>query len=403
MEVMPETMLGVMLGLLVVGTVGLAFLVYFVAQYKKFFTAPREGTAEFVMEGNRVRRMIFVWKGHHQFGLDDANAESKKAESANVTVLPNPIIEQYRIVPGEPTYGIRYYLNPLNCMQRWGIYWVGLWPFIKNYLYDFIWTEERVTDDGKIVPHTRRAIKKGGTEEGQTPFVKVNDTNYFFVANDVKTTDGVPLKFILLVTVRVENPYKALFSGADWLERAGGAINNMTMRCVGVRSYEQVTANEPATLEVVDKDGVKDSLTKTLEEFLVMLGDGSPDDVQGKDVDLLTAYGVRIIAAKIHSFDFADAAAAEEYRKATTQMYVAKQKGLGEQAEATGKAEAIKTLANAEEYRINKIYQPVAGNDKDARMKIRQLEALEKSGDKGGNTIVIPDEVLGLARKFTQK
>lgn len=394
--------MGIMLGLLVVGIVGFAFLVYFAAQDKKFFTAPREGTAEFVMEGNRVRRMIAVWKGHHQLGLDEAI--TKFANVVDPALRPNPIIEQYQIVPGEPTHGFLYCLNPLNWMQSLGIYWVGIWPFIKNYLYDFIWTEEKVTEDGKIVPHTRRAIKKGGTEDGQTPFVKINDTNYFFVANDVKTIDGVPLKFILLVTVRVENPYKALFSGADWLERTGGAINNMTMRCVGVRNYEQVTKNERATLEVIDKNDVKgESLTKTLEEFLVMLGDGSPDDVQGKDVDLLTAYGVRIIAAKIHSFDFSDEDAAKQYRTATTQKYVAEQEGLGEQAKATGQAAAIHTLADAEAYRVNTSYTPIAGDSKEARMKIRQLEALEKSGDKGGNTIVIPDDVLGLARRFTQK
>ena len=391
--------MGIMLGLLVVGVVSFAFLVYFAAQDKKFFTAPREGTAEFVMEGNRVRRMIAVWKGHHQLGLDDAKSAAVKDSTLN------SIIEQYRIAPGEPTHGLLYYLNPLNWMQSLGIYWIGLWPFIKIYLYDFIWTEEKVTEDGKIVPHTRRAIKKGGTEEGgQTPFVKINDTNYFFVANDVKTIDGVPLKFILLVTVRIENPYKALFSGADWLERTGGAINNMTMRCVGVRNYEQVTKNERATLEVIDKNDVKgEPLTKTLEEFLVMLGDGSPDDVQGKDVDLLTAYGVHIIAAKIHSFDFSDEDAAKQYRTATTQKYVAEQEGLGEQAKATGQAAAVHILADAEAYRVNTSYTPIAGDSKEARMKIRQLEALEKSGDKGGNTIVIPDEVLGLARKFTQK
>lgn len=396
--------MGIMLGLLVVGIVGFAFLVYLAAQDKKFFTAPREGTAEFVMEGNRVRRMIAVWKGHHQLGLDEATTRSRNV--VDPALRPNPIIEQYQIVPGEPTHGLLYYLNPLNWMESsLGIYWVGLWPFIKTYLYDFIWTEEKVTDDGKIVPHTRRAIKKGGTEDGgQTPFVKINDTNYFFIANDVKTIDGVPLKFVLLVTVRVENPYKALFSGADWLERTGGAINNMTMRCVGVRTYKEVTENKPAKLEIFDENGIKTGLlTKTLEEFLVILGDGSPDDVQGKDVDLLIAYGVRIMAAKIHSFDFADDDAAKQYRTATTQKYVAEQEGLGEQAKATGQAAAIHTLADAEAYRVNTSYAPIAGDDKDARMKIRQLEALEKSGDKGGNTIVIPDDVLGLARRFTQK
>ena len=127
--------MGIMLGLLVVGVVSFAFLVYFAAQDKKFFTAPREGTAEFVMEGNRVRRMIAVWKGHHQLGLDDAKSAAVKDSTLN------SIIEQYRIAPGEPTHGLLYYLNPLNWMQSLGIYWIGLWPFIKIYFYDFIWTE----------------------------------------------------------------------------------------------------------------------------------------------------------------------------------------------------------------------------------------------------------------------
>ncbi|MCX6787466.1 MAG: hypothetical protein NTY93_03030 [Candidatus Kaiserbacteria bacterium] len=361
---MSETLLGVELGLLVAGLVGLFLLVYYAAQNKIFFTAPKEGTAEFVVVGNAVKRMIMVWKGH----------------SAN---------EQFAVELNKSQIN-KWYLhfrNPINWMKPLGIYWIGLWPFYQIYRYDFVWTEERKDDEGAIIPFTRRAIKKGG--EGQTPYIR----------NDIKTKSGIALKFILLVTIRIENPYKALFSGEDWLERTGGAINNMTMRYAGSLEYEGITASLPATLTIF-RESVEVKETNTLEGFLKMLGDGQADDAIG--TDLLLNYGIRIVAAKIHSLGFANAEAAKQLSDATTQRYVAEQKGLGEQAEATGKAMATRTLADAEEYRINKIYLPIAGEDKDARMNIRKLEAMEKSGAAGGNTIVVPDELLGLARRVSK-
>lgn len=374
---MNDILLGMLLSLVVVAPIGLAMTVYALAQMKILFTAPKEAKAEFVMAGNAVKRMLLVWKKHHV-----------TADGQIVDGNP-PLLDHLRL------------LNPLNWMEPWGIYWIGLWPFYKIYTYDFVWTEEMTDDSGKIMPHTRRAIR--GTPEGQTSYIKVNDTNYFIVANDVKTKDGVPLKFILLLTVRIENPYKALFMGEEWLERTGGAVTNMTVRYCGALSYEQVVASTPAELIVI-KNGTEVTMPKkTLEDLIMMLGNEREDDVQGGDTDLLILYGVRIVAAKLHSFDFADDAAAKEYRTATTQKYVAEQKGLGEAAEATGKAAAIRTLADAEKYRIDTIYEPVAGNDKDARMQIRKLEALEKSGASGGNQIVVPDELLGLARKFITK
>lgn len=374
---MSELMLGVTLGLCVIIILGLALLVYYAAQNKIFFTAPKEGTAEFVMAGNKVVRMIMVWKGY---------CEDKS--------------DPFNIITGEPDQHGWHYFNPLHWLGQWGIYWVGLWPFLKNYQYDFVWTEEKVDDNGKIVPDTRRATKQQGAE-GQTPFIRVNDTNYFFVADDVKTKGGVPIKFVLLVTVRIENPYKALFSGEDWLERTGGAINNMVIRYAGALNYENITASKPALLSVFKNGVATPEELYHLEELIKMLGDGKDDDNQG--TDLLKNYGVRIVAAKIHSFDFADAERAKQFSDATTQRYVAEQKGLGEAAEATGRATATRTLADAEEYRINKIYSPIAGDDKEKRMQIRQLEATEKSGSQGGNTIIVPDELLGLARHFTRK
>lgn len=376
-------MLGVALGLLVVGINGLGLLVYYAAQYKIFFTAPKEGTAEFFMTGNVVRRMIMLWKGRRAKG-------PKNGQSVD---------DQFDIETGEREQSIFHYLNPLNWMEMFGIYWIGIWPFYPIYRYDFVWTEEKVDENGKIVPYTRRATKKSG--EGQTAFIRVNDTNYFFVIDDVKTKGGLPTKFVLLVTVRIVNPYKALFRGEDWLERTGGAINDMVIRYAGVLEYEEITASKPAPLSVFENGVATLAREWYLEELIKSLGDGKNDDNQG--TDLLLNYGVEIVAAKRHSFDFADTEAAKQLRDATTQRYTAEQKGLGEAAEATGKAAAITTLANAEKYRIDTTYAPIAGDDLEKRMQIRQLEATEKSGAAGGNTIVVPDEILGLARKFAQK
>jgi regulator of protease activity HflC (stomatin/prohibitin superfamily) len=366
-----------MSGLLVVGIISLALLIYYAAQNKIFFTSPKEGTAEFVMTGNAVKRMIVVWKNHH------AKADFAIDGSTN----------QHR--------DYWHYLNPLNWMEWLGIYWIGIWPFYKIYHYDFIWTEEKVDDKGKIVPFTRRATKKEKGGEGQTSFIRINDTNYFFVADDVKTKGGLPTKFVLLVTVRIANPYMALFRGEDWLERTGGAINDMVIRYAGALEYEEITESKPAPLIIFKNGKPEPKAPYHLEELIKSLGDGQNDDNQG--TDLLLNYGVEIVASKRHSFDFADSEASKQLRDATTQRYTAEQKGLGEEAEAKGKAEAVKKLADAEAYRVNTSYGPIAGDDREARMKIRQLEALEKSGDKGGNTIVIPDDILGLARKLTQK
>lgn len=381
---MSDIFTGLMLSLAVIVPFSLALLVYAAAQAKKFFTIPKEAKAVFVVAGGAVKRMILVWKGHvakDNFDIVETTSPSRPSRSL------------LRMAA--------HAFNPLNWMEPLGIYWVGIWPFYKVYTYDFVWTEEK-TENGKIIPFTRHATSHD--PEGQTSFIKVNDTNYFVVANDVKTRGGVPLKFTLLITVRIENPYKALFMGEEWLERTAGAVSNMTVRYAGVLTYEEITQSYPSPIVVgTDAAGNAITETKTLEELLVVLGDGKHDAACGVDVDLLVNYGVHIIAAKIHSIDFADDAAAQQYRAATTQKYVAEQEGLGEAAKATGKAQAVRTLADAEEYRINKQYGPIAGDDKDARMKIRQLEALEKSGEKGGNQIIIPDELVGLARTFTRK
>lgn len=381
---MPGITLGVVLGLWIVGLFGLALLANYLATEKIFFSAPQEGSVEFIMAGKSIRKMLLVWHHHRIKGGEPTTA--------------NPFAP-YEIEEKEPKpFGFLHYLNPLNWMEPWGIYWIGLYPFYKIYRYDFSWIEEKINEKGLAEPWVRHATKR--SPEGQTAFVYVNDFNYVLFANDVKTKSGVPLKFTFVITVRIVNPYKALFLGEDWLERTGGAIGLAAIRYAGALDYEQIVASGPAELQVYDADQQK-MVTGPyfIEQLILGLGDGKPDEFGH---DLLSDYGVKLVAAKVHSIEFADSAAAEEYRKATTQRYVGEQEGLAKLAKAKGEAEAVKVTADAEAYRVNTSYSPIAGDDKEARMKIRQLEALEKSGAQGGNTVIVPDDLLGLARHLTK-
>jgi len=382
-------MVGVGLGVWVLVLFGFGLLIYYAAQHKKYFTAPREGSVEFVMAGNSASRMLLVWRGHKQAGKE---FRPQKGQS-------HPF-DQYEIVPGEEDRGMLYYLNPLNWMEPFGIYWVGIWPFFKIYRYDFIWTEDYLDEQtGKIVPKTRSATRDKPTEGGPTSFIYVNDFNYYIVASNVKTVTSLPLNITVVITVRIVNPAKALFSGEDWLQRTNAAIGQMIIRYTGKLTYEQINGSEPAMLKVLKTDTVEQPYP--LEKLICTLSDGDENELYG--VDLRLAYGVDIKAVKVHSIELADKEGQTTLQDATVQVYTARQKGLAELAEAEGKAQAIEKLADAEEYRINTSYSPIAGDDKEARMKIRQLEAMEKSGSQGGNTIVVPDEVLGLARRFAQK
>lgn len=384
--------LGVWLGVLLSLVAAYGLLAYTLAQSKIFFTSPVEGTGEFVVRGNTVSKLIVVWNNHYAGGLvGDDNSK---------------VFDPYEIFVGDPpVQSFWYYLNPLHWMEPLGIYWVGLWPWLKVYGYDFTWTEGKQDEEGKVKPVTRRATKNNPSKEqndrGQTHFVYLNAFNYYFVITNVKTKSGVPLKFVLVVTIQVTNPYKALFSGEDWLQQTGAAISQMVIRYAGALEYEDITASKPAQI-VFRKAGATTSETRecTLEELIKSIADNA-DNTEGHD--LQKALGVSIKSAKIDHFDYADETTKTAYQEASTALYVAEQKGRAVVMEATKDKEAIGIRADAEKGRIDTVYSSIVGDDKDARLKIRQLEALEKAGSAGGSTIVLPDSVVGLAERIAGK
>jgi regulator of protease activity HflC (stomatin/prohibitin superfamily) len=340
------------------------------------------------MAGNKVIRAILVWKNRRFRG------EPLLGDDMSI----------FDVVPGNAdTAHVYHYFNPLNWLEPLGIYWVGLWPFYEVFRYDFDWTEEEIADDGKIVPVTRHATRD--SEEGPTQLIYVKDVNYFILAENIKTASKVPLNLLLLLTIRIVNPYKALFRGANWLERTGAGVTNMANLYAGVLSYEDVVAGAPATISLYENGEYRRVTRNSLEDFIKSLSDGEPDDPQG--TDLLKDYGVMIVAAKLHHYDFADEKGREQYRTAAMARYIKEQEGEAavvfaeKQIKVAEKeAEAIAIRASAEAGRIDTVYGKIAGDDKDARMDIRRLEALEGSGNQGAKTIVVPDSLLGLAKRF---
>ena len=367
---------GASLATLVCAIVGYGLGAYLLSKKKIFFTAPREGTGEFVMVGNTVHKLIANWKGH-------------RAQGFSSTLSTDP----YTIESKEPEYGLLHYANPLTWMEPFGIYWMGVWPWFTIYRYDFVWTEEEQGPDGSVTLRTRRATKQPGTE-GQTSFVYLKDVNYFVTTDDVKTKGGIPLRFQILVTVRITNPYKALFKGTNWLQRMSSAVNDVVVLYAGALEYEDVVASTPATLSRHLHGTQLPPTEYSLEELIQLVGNMDRNDIT--DCALESDYGIKIVAAKRHNIDFASEDGRRAYQEATTARYKATQEGLAAVERAKGDATAIGIRATAESNRIETTYGAVSP-DREMFLEIRRLEALAQAGAAGGTTIVLPSNVLGLA------
>ena len=366
----------IVIGGFLLGFFGIALFITVLAEKKIFFTAPKEGTAEFVMRSGTVDRLLMVFKHHY------AEKDHDVIDERGPPPKPNPEVK-----------GLLYYLNPVNWMEPLGIYWIGIPPFYTIHRYPFVWTEEKVAEGGHIVPRLRQAIVG---EEGLTSKIYINDFNYYFTAISVESFDLLPVSFVFVVTIRITNPYKALFSGKDWYQRTAGAISQMCISYAGKTAYKDMTAGKSAAVRMLAVDDPSNPPLRPLKELIGMLGDKRFGLADG-EMNLHDKYGIKIVAVKIDSIALGDKPGSTEILDITLKGYKGEQEGVAEAKKAKGEAEATLIRAEAEAQRIEKVYSPIAGEDMGERMKIRQLEAIEKNDEKGGKTIVIPDKFLGLA------
>lgn len=161
------------------------------------FTLVQEGTAQAVMRLGGFKRIVMAWAGYE---LDPAwnVVETKKSR---------------------PWYG--------------GLRWVGFWPFDEVFPYRFRWRDLQLIEGEEIVVQHDELI------------------DYILVRPDVYPTDiqgaetsppeRIPIDIQFLLTIRVANPYKALFRApTNWLENSLARLNSLFRDWIATKTYDSL-------------------------------------------------------------------------------------------------------------------------------------------------------------------
>jgi len=259
-----------------------------------FFTFVDEGSAKIIVKGGEVSKILIQYKGHT---LD----------------------ENYNVIPGKEYHlfgGLRYY---------------GFWPINNVYIYAFQWSGVR--ENGEIVNHPKEIMD----------YILLKDDIYWTKVENAEDKELVPLDIEVILTIRVVNPYKALFKIQNWLEATINQIKPVIRQIITEKSYEEWIAEKKYLGETILKEG-KDII----------------DSVKDN-------YGVEILKIQIKDIDPVPVDTLTGIRAATIKRYLAKKE-----------KERIEIGAEAEAERIRTIYNAI----EEGKEYIRTLEALEKSTNK---------------------
>lgn len=310
--------LGTITGLTGLIIVGFLLIYFWWAPSNLFFTFVAEGRAKIVVRGDAFERVLLQWQGRT---LAPTRADG---------------VDLWDIVEGTGRRGL-----------FGGLRFYGLWPLYDIYLYDFAWTG--IAENGEVEAHPKEKLD----------YILVKTDVYLARVLQGEDKNLLPLDVDLVLTIRIKNPYKALFWVQAWLE----TVLNRT---------------EP---------GVRDRITEdTFERWIgeeVDLADRIRQDLGTKGLlgEFLREYGVEVIAIEVRSIN-----PPEDYRKDTIKLFLAQKE-----------RDRIVTLADAEEKRIAAVYGAIQKHGDLGRL-VRVLEALEVSPKEGAKWVLLPGLLDPIAR-----
>lgn len=217
--------------------------------------------------------------------------------------------------------------KPSYTEEMLGVVWVGF--FKKFYLSPVEYLSvDKETEKGKT---KFTIVDKSRNKSSDDPF-------YYYqyimaaVAEGVEIQDNVKIDMAFLFTVRLVNPYKALFLAGKFPVRATTAVEEKAKEFVRDLTFEQVRQKQQDDSE----NGIREAIYKANKE-------------------LRESFGLEIADLEYWKFDLTPGS--PEVAKALEQLAVNKHNAEA----AVAKAEEIRTLAGAEADKIRLRYQALAG------------------------------------------
>lgn len=362
----------------------LLFFMQWLAEEGILFTTVKEGTAKAIMRGDSFDHFIMSFAGYH---LNDPRKGSVKEKDRyrerresdpeskgfpDWEVLYHGVGNQ----KGFTNEDDDYYDDRPWILKQLGLYWVG-WPWANSvYVYQFEWNEtytDSTLGEEKLLPRAEA-----------TDFIYVADFIYAIKTIGAETLDRLPTDELTLITIAVRNPYRALFSGEDWMRRITATIIRHVRTFVGNRKYQQLISPK-------EKDSANEESTQQywaqFSKPIIDLNTKLPDDEkERKPAGLKGRYGIEIRTADLQSMDLS-ADGKIENQAAATKNYIAQQAAdaqrLAFQAEADGIEMKGKTEAEALRERLRVIKE-----FGEAGVALAGFDAIQESSKNPGSTII---------------
>lgn len=332
------------------------FFANWLAEGNVLFTHVKEGTAKAVMVGGDFSHFVMALRGYH---VNDPN-----------TAWYDESVPDYEIVKNER--GKKYEGQGLLA-RKFGLRYVGIPPFYSIKKYHFDWTEPR---GGK--PWERHE---------DTEVIYVTSFPYILKLPAAETADRIAVTVEFQVSVRVVNPYRALFDTENWLELVSGAIMGAARNYVGQRGYTELVSEYKAAKDAGTSPSVISPFSVPLRELSKVCADGTPG--------LHELYGVVIERGDIQSVEYAGDN--PQFLTAAEEAFIADQKRYATETNATAEANAKLTLAEAESKSIRMIAEAKAFEiDAEGAATAKALAARLASWNNGGllNAIVAQTEAM---------
>lgn len=268
-------------------------IVYFyLAPNNKFFTFVKEGKAKLIIKGGECVNTLIQFKGYE---IDHGTGNVVRGEEKHLFG------------------GLRFY---------------GLWPLYDVVIYNFKWTN--VDQEGRIIIHEPETLD----------YVLLKDDVYWANVEKAEDKNLLPLDIEVTLTIRVINPYKAIFNVQNWLETV-------------------INRTKPAVRDSVTGKEFKDLIRNPQD-----IGKGIYERLQGTGLlrEFEESYGARVKAIEIKDIN-----PPKEHREATLKKFLAERE-----------REKVVVEADAERKRIRAVYKTIQSFG-DLGKLIRALEAAEKS------------------------
>ncbi len=264
-----EAMLvGAAIGAILVGTAGgiyaLAIGIRQLADKDLFVTFVEEGTAKAFVLNGQFQKMEMSLKDHcfvsdlnenlrnspefpqyladHLPGLsEEVDERRRQAQELNhpwlilkpeIRDLPKPIDS-----PAHSLFG--------------GIKWVGIYPFSQIHTYDFTWSRIKQLKEGERSPEQIAQTKMEDqlkiyvkTSDKNLDYILIRDYTYAGIVKGAETKGGIPVDILFVLTLQIENPYKALFGVNDWLNTILDQMGARLRDHVGKYTYELIIGKD---------------------------------------------------------------------------------------------------------------------------------------------------------------